>query len=96
MNPEVTNTMEFPVTIEFRKEEMADFENRHLAMGKSSYHFEEIYLTKNNLNPSLSFISSLSAVGYEEGNLLSWAREKFKENDIFKSLAIFLGLRLDF
>ncbi len=96
MNPEVRNTMPFPVTTEFRKEEMSDFENRQLSRGKSGYHSGEMYLTRNHLNPSLSFISSLSSVRYEEGNLLSWAPEKFKENDIFRSLAIFLGLKLDF
>ena len=96
MNPEITNTMPSPVTTEFQKKEMSDFGNSQLSKGKSRYHFGEIHLIKNSLDPSLSFISSLSAVRYEEENPLSRALEKFKENDIFKSLAIFLELKLNF
>ena len=96
MNPEITNTMPSPATTEFQKKEPSDLENSQLSKGKSRYHFGEIHLTKNNLDPSLSFISRLSTVEYEEENPLFRSLEKFREIDIFKSLAIFLELKLNF
>jgi hypothetical protein len=96
MNPEITNTTQSPATAEIQKKDLSHFENSQLSKGKYSYHFGKIHLTKNNLDPSLDFISSLSAAQYKEENPLSWALEKFKENDIFKSLAILLELKLNF
>lgn len=96
MNPEITNTMQSPATTEIQKKDLSHFENSQLSKGKYSYHFGKIHLTKNNLDPALDFISSLSAAQYKEENPLSWTLEKFKENDIFKSLAILLELKLNF
>jgi hypothetical protein len=96
MNPEITNTMQSPATTEIQKKDLSHFENSQLSKGKSSYHFGKIHLTKNNLDPSLDFISSLSVAQYKEENPLSWTLEKFKENDIFKCLAILLELKLNF
>ncbi len=96
MNPEITNTMPSPVTTEFQKKEMFDFESSQLSSGKTYYHFGKIHLTKNNLNPTLSLISILPVAQYKEENPLSRTLEKFKENDILKSLAIFLELKLNF
>lgn len=96
MNPEITNSLQSPATIEFQKKELPDLENSQLSEGKRRYHFGEIHITRNNLDPSLSFISRLSLVEYEKENPLFRALEKFKESDIFKSLAIFLELKLNF
>jgi hypothetical protein len=96
MNPEITNTPASTVTTEYSKEEMPDFENRQLSRGKSSYRFGKIHLIKNTLDHSLSFIPSLSAVPYKEENPLSWAPEKIRESDIYRSLAIFLELKFNF
>jgi len=96
MNPEIKNSLQSPATTEFQKKELSDLENSQLSKGKSRYHFGEIHLTKNNLDPSLSFISRLSTVEYEEENPLFRSLEKFREIDIFKSLAIFLELKLNF
>ena len=96
MNPEITYTMQSPATTEIQKKDLSHFENSQLSKGKSSYHFGKIQLTKNNLDPSLEFISSLSVAQYKEENPPFWALEKFKENDLFKSLAILLKLKLKF
>jgi hypothetical protein len=96
MNPEITNTMQSLATTEIQKKDLSHFENSQLSKGKSSYHFGEIHLTKNNLDPSLEFISSLSVAQYKEENPPFWTLEKFRENDLFKSLAILLKLKLKF
>jgi hypothetical protein len=96
MNPKITNTMPSLVTTEFQRKEMSDFENSQLSREKTYYHFGKIHLTKNNLDHTSNFISILSVAQYKEENPLSWAPEKFKENDIFKSIAIFLELKLNF
>jgi hypothetical protein len=96
MNPEITNSLQSPATTEFQKKELPDLENSQLSEGKPRYHFWEIHITRNNLDPSLSFISRLSSVEYEKENPLFRALENFKESDIFKSLAIFLELQLNF
>jgi hypothetical protein len=96
MNPEIINTMQSPATTEIQKKDLFHFENSQLSKGNSSYNFGNIHLTKTNLDPSLDFISSLSVAQYEEENPLCWTLEKFKENDIFKSIAILLELKLIF
>ena len=96
MNPEITNTMQSPATTEIQKKDLSHFENSQLSKGKSSYHFGKIHLTKNNLDPSLDFISILSVAQYKEENPLSWTLEKLEENDIFKSIAILLEFNLTF
>jgi hypothetical protein len=92
MNPEITSTMPYLVSAEIQFHS----ENRQSWKGKSGYHFGKINLTKNNLDPSLDFISSLSVAQFKEEDHPSWTLEKFRENDIFKSLAIFLELKLNF
>jgi len=96
MNPEITNTMQSPATTEIQEKDLSYFENSQLSKGQSNSHLAKIHLTKNNLGPSLGFISSLSVAQYKEENPLSWNLERFKEDDIFKSLAIFLELKLNF
>ena len=96
MNPEITDTMPSPVTTEVQKKELFHFENGQLSKGKSGYHFGKIHLTRNNLDPFINFISRLSVAKYEEKDTLSWASERYKEDDIFKSLAIFLELKFNF
>jgi hypothetical protein len=96
MNPEITNSLQSPATTGFQKKELPDLENSKLSEGKPNYHFWEIHITRNNLDPSLSFISRLSSIEYEKENPLFRALENFKESDIFKSLAIFLELKLNF
>jgi hypothetical protein len=95
VKPEFTNIMQSPYTTDFQKREVFHFENGQLLKEKSSYHFGGILLTGNNLDSSLNFIPSLSVAYYEE-NTLFWTLERFRENDIFKSLAIFLELKLNF
>jgi hypothetical protein len=95
VKPEFTNIMQSPYTTDFQKREVSHFENGQLLKEKSSYHFGGIHLTGNNLDSSLNFIPSLSVTNYEE-NTLFWTLERFRENDIFKSLAIFLELKLNF
>jgi hypothetical protein len=96
MDPEVPNTINFPVAAEIQERDLFHSENSQSSKGKSGYHFWRIYLTKNNLDSSLDFISSLSVAQFKEEDHPSWTLEKFKENDIFKSLAIFLELKLNF
>jgi hypothetical protein len=96
MNPEIANTIQSPAITKIGKKELSQFENSQLSKGKSSYHLGKIQLTKNNFDPSLKFISSLSVAQYKEENPLSWTLENFKENYIFKSLAIILELKLNF
>ncbi len=95
MKPEVTNNSHSSYTTDSQKRRFSHFENGQLMKEKSSYDFGGIYLTGNNPDSSLNFIPSLSVVNCEE-NTLFWALERFKENDIFKSLAIFLELKLNF
>jgi hypothetical protein len=96
MNPEITNTMQSSATTEIQKKDLSHFENSQLSKGRSSYHFGKIQLTKNNLDPSLDFLSILSVAQYKEENPLSWTLEKLEENDIFKSIAILLEFKLNF
>jgi len=96
MIPEIINTMASPVTTEIQARDLSHCENSQLSKGKSSYHFGKIHLTKNNLAPSLDFISSLFLAQHKEENPPSWTLEKLKENGLFKSLAIFLELKLKF
>jgi hypothetical protein len=96
MNPEITNPMQSLASTEIQKKDLSHFENSQLSKGKSSYLFGKIHLTKNNLDPSLEFISSLSVAQYKEENPPFWTLEKFRENDLFKSLAILLKLKLNF
>ena len=96
MNPEISNTLDSFATTEIQKKEVSNIENSELSKENSSYHFGKINLIKTNLEPSLNFISSLSVAHYKEENPLSWTLEKLKDTDIFKSLAIFLELKLKF
>jgi hypothetical protein len=96
MDPEVPNTMHDPAAAEIQERDLFHSENRQLSKGKSGYHFGKIYLTKNNLDPSLDFISRLSVAQFTEEDHPSWALEKFKENGLFKSLSILLELKLNF
>ena len=97
MNPENTNRMKSPATTKIQKKELPLFERSLLSKRKeSSYYFEIIQLIKNDLDPSLDFIPILSGAQYEEENPGSWTLEKFRGNDIFKSIAIFLEFNLNF
>lgn len=96
MDPEITNTIQSPSTDENQKIELPSPENSQLSKGKSGYHFGKIQLTKSNLDPYLDIIYSLLVAQYKEENPRSWALEKFKENDILKSIAILLELKLNF
>jgi len=96
MNRDITNAMQSPATTEIQKKDLSQVENSRRSEGKSSYRFGKIDLIKNNLDPSLTFISSLSLAQHEKENPLSWTLEKFGEIDIFKSLAILLELKLNF
>jgi len=96
IRPEVTNTMLSPAATYIQKKEFSHFENSQLLRGKSSYDFEKIRLTGSNFDSSFNFLSSLCVAKYKEENTISWALERFKENDIFRSLAIFLELKLNF
>jgi hypothetical protein len=95
MNPEITNTLHSPTKPEI-PEKLHHFETSQPSKGKSSYHFGKIQLTRNNLDPSVDFISSLSLAKHKEENPLLWTLDKFKESDIFKSLGILLELKLNF
>jgi len=96
VNPGITNTTQPPATTEIQKKDLSHFENGQLLKGKSCYHFGKIHLTKNNLDPSFDLIPSLSVAQYKEENPLSGTLEKFKETDIFRSLAILLEMKLNF
>jgi hypothetical protein len=96
MNPEITNSPQSSATNEFQNKELSDLENTRLSKEKPRYHLGKIYLTKDNHDPSLSFISRLSAVEGEEKNPLFRALENSRGNGIFKSLAIFWELELNF
>lgn len=96
MDPEITNTMHYPAAPEIQERDLLYSDNSQPPKGKSGYCFGKIYLTKNNLEPSLDFISRLSVAEFKEENPSSWTLERFKENDIFKSLAIFFELKLKF
>ena len=96
LNPNVTNTMHFPATTDIQKMELSHFKNGQLLKEKSSYHFWKTHLPGDNLDYSPNFNFSLSVAKYKEENTLSWTLERFKENDIIKSLAILLELSLNF
>jgi len=96
LNSEVTNTMQSPATTDIQKKELSHFENGQLFEEKSSYHFGKTHLTGKNLDYSSNFNFSLSVAKYKVENTLSWTLERFKENDIIKSLAILLELSLNF
>jgi hypothetical protein len=96
MNPEISNTKESYAPTKIQKKELSNIENSEQSKENSCYHFGKINLLKTNLEPSLNFISSLSVTHYKEANPLSWTLEKINDTDIFKSLAIFLELKLKF
>jgi len=96
LGPEITDPMHYPAATEIQERELFHSENSQPSKEKSGYHFGKIHLTKNNLDPSLDFISRLSVAQFKEESPPSWTLEKFKENDIFKSLVIFLELKLNF
>ncbi len=96
MNPEVINALQSPAKADIQKRESSQFENGEPFREKSGYHFGKISLTGNNLDSSINFISSLSLSKHKEENTLSRTLEKLKENDIFKSLAILLEIKLNF
>ena len=96
MDPVITNPMHYPAAAEILERDLFHSENNQPSKGKSGYPFGKINLTKNNLDPSLDFISRLAVDQFKEENPPSWTLEKFKENDIFKSLAIILELKLNF
>ena len=96
MDPEVPNTMHYPVAAEIQERDLFHSENSKSSKGKSGYHFGKIYLTKNNLDPSLNFISRLSVAQFKEEDHPSWTLEKVKENGLFRSLSILLELKLNF
>ncbi len=95
MDAEVPNTMHYPAAAEIQESDLFHSENRQSSKVKSGYHFGKINLTKNNLDPSLDFISRLSVAQFKEDHP-SWTLEKFKENGLFKSLSILLELKLNF
>jgi hypothetical protein len=96
MNPENTNRRQSPATTEIQKKDLYLFEDGQLSKGKSRCHFGKIHLTKNNLDPSLEFIPILSLAQYKEENPGFWTLEKFRGDDIFKSIAIILEFNLNF
>jgi hypothetical protein len=96
MDPVITNPMHYPAAAEILERDLLHYENSQRSKGKSGYHFGKINLTKNNLDPSLDFISRLAVVQFKEENPPSWTLEKLKENGLFKSLASFLELKLNF
>jgi len=95
VKPEVINIMQSPHTTDFQRRESSYFENGPLMKEKSSYHLLGIHLTGNDPDSSLNFIPSLSVANYGENTQFS-TLERFRETDIFKSLAIFLELKLNF
>jgi hypothetical protein len=96
LKPEVTNSSQSPATTDIQKMELSHFKNGQLLKEKSSYHFGKTHLPGDNLDYSSNFNFSLSLAKYKEENTLSWTLERFKENDIIKSLAILLELNLNF
>jgi hypothetical protein len=92
MNPEITNAKHYLVSAEIQFHS----ENSQSSKRKSGYHFGKINLTKNNLDPSLDFISRLSVTQLKEEDPSSWTLEKPKENGLFQSLSILLEFKLNF
>jgi hypothetical protein len=84
------------ITLNGLERDLFHSENSQPSKGKSGYHFGKIHLINKSLDHSLDFISRLAVAQFKEENPPSWTLEKFKENDIFKSLAIFLELKLNF
>lgn len=100
LTPEVTNPLHSPATTEIQKIGLSHFENGQLFEEKSSYRFGKTHLAGNNLDFSFNFISSLPVPTDKGKNTLSWTWERFKGNDflddIFKSIAILLEIKLNF
>ncbi len=96
MEPVITKPMQYPAAAEILERDLSYYENSQPSKGKSGYHFGKIHLSKDSLDHSLDFISRLTVAQFKEENPPSSTLEKFKENDIFKSLAIFLELKLNF
>ena len=94
--PEVTNTMQPPASTDFPKKDFFLFQNGQPLKEKSSYDFGKIRLTGSNLDSSFNLLSSLGVANYREENNIARAVERFKENDIFKSLGILLELKFNF
>ncbi len=94
--PGIDYPRQSPEAIAVPKRELSHFDEGLIQRGKSGYHSEKIHLTKTDLDSPLEFISILSVAQYKEENAPSWLSERFKEEDIFKSLAVFFELQLKF
>jgi hypothetical protein len=91
LDPVIKDVVHYPAAAEILERDLSPSENSQPSKGKFGYHFGKIHLVKDSLDHSLDFISRLAVE-----NTPSWTLEKFKENDAFKSLAIFLELKLNF
>ncbi len=94
LKPEVKNSRRSRAPAQ--NKDFSYFENGHLLKEKSSYDFGKIRLAGSNMDSSSNFLPSLCVAKYKEENTISWALERFKQSDIFKSLAILLELKINF
>lgn len=94
--PENGYALNLPLTIDARKEDLSQFENDSQAKARFGYQSGKIPLTGNSFDPPAKFVSTLAVGRYKEENALSLTLDKFKEDDILRSLAIFLELKLNF
>ena len=96
MAPENTYALKFPIATDTPKRDLSPFDHDSQIKARSGYQSGKIPLAGSGFDPTAKVVSALVVGRYKEENALSLSLDKFKEEDILRSLAIFFELKLNF